>query len=123
MSQAFVEGKRVPVTKVLAGPCVVTQLKTDEKDGYRAIHFDIKNSDGTISELQLKTPNQQKWASTVHNRVYKIPKDKLEETKKLMPEIKDYTSRMSDHFFAIDSGEESTAPPCPPKIQPLGLCM
>ena len=92
-------------------------------DGYRAIHFDIKNSDGTISELQLKTANQQKWATTVHNRVYKIPKDKLKETKKLMPEITEYTHKMSDHFFALDNGEESTVPPCPPKINNLGLCM
>jgi len=93
------------------------------KDGYRAIHFDIKNPDGTISELQLKTPNQQKWAHTVHDKIYKIPKDKLEETNKIMPEIKEYTHAMSDHFFALDSGEESTAPPCPPPIDNLGLCM
>lgn len=31
------EGKSVPATIVKAGPCVVTQKKTLEKDGYRAI--------------------------------------------------------------------------------------
>src|SRR5258708_36271500 len=37
MSQTFVEGIRVPVTKVTAGPCDVTQIKNKDKDGYNAI--------------------------------------------------------------------------------------
>lgn len=39
MSQAFVKGRRVPVTKVLAGPCVVTQIKKEDKDGYWAVQL------------------------------------------------------------------------------------
>src|SRR3972149_9259794 len=39
MSQSFVEARRVPVTAVVAGPCVVTQLKTPEKDGYWAVQL------------------------------------------------------------------------------------
>lgn len=31
------EGRMVPVTVIQAGPVVVTQIKTDEKDGYRAV--------------------------------------------------------------------------------------
>ena len=38
MTQIFDEnGKVVPVTVVEAGPCVVVQKKTIEKDGYEAI--------------------------------------------------------------------------------------
>jgi large subunit ribosomal protein L3 len=38
MTQIFDEnGKVVPVTVIEAGPCVVTQIKTTEKDGYEAI--------------------------------------------------------------------------------------
>jgi large subunit ribosomal protein L3 len=38
MSQVFdVTGKVVPVTVIEAGPCVVTQIKTAEQDGYNAI--------------------------------------------------------------------------------------
>lgn len=38
MSQIFTEdGLLVPVTVVEAGPCVVTQVKTEEKDGYHAL--------------------------------------------------------------------------------------
>src|SRR6187549_193063 len=33
------EGKNIPCTVVEAGPCVVTQVKTVEKDGYSAIQL------------------------------------------------------------------------------------
>ena len=41
MNQAFVQGYRVPVTKVLAGPCVVTQVKKMDKDGYWAVQLGL----------------------------------------------------------------------------------
>ena len=38
MSQVFTaEGEVIPVTVVLAGPCPVVQVKTLEKDGYKAV--------------------------------------------------------------------------------------
>jgi len=39
MGQAFVGDTRVPVTLVVAGPCVVTQIKNYEKDGYWAVQL------------------------------------------------------------------------------------
>ena len=40
MTQVFDENNRiVPVTVVKAGPCVVTQLRTQEKDGYTAVQI------------------------------------------------------------------------------------
>ncbi len=33
------DGKSVPVTVIEAGPCVVTQVKTEEKDGYSALQL------------------------------------------------------------------------------------
>ena len=40
MTQAFDENNRVvPVTVVQAGPCVVTQVRTLEKDGYEAVQL------------------------------------------------------------------------------------
>lgn len=40
MTQKFADdGKVIPVTVVLAGPCFITQLKTEEKDGYKAIQL------------------------------------------------------------------------------------
>lgn len=40
MSQLFDEkGNVVPVTLIEAGPCIVTQIKTKEKDGYSAVQI------------------------------------------------------------------------------------
>jgi large subunit ribosomal protein L3 len=39
MSQAFVEGTRVPVSLIKVGPCIVTQVKKKEKDGYWAVQI------------------------------------------------------------------------------------
>jgi len=39
MGATFVKGRRVAVTKVVAGPCVVTQVKNMDKDGYMAIQL------------------------------------------------------------------------------------
>ena len=47
-------GRNVPVTVVEAGPCVVTQVKTKEKDGYDAIQmaFDERKVKNTPKALQ-----------------------------------------------------------------------
>ena len=38
MTQIFGEdGSLTPVTVLEAGPCVVTQVKTEENDGYKAV--------------------------------------------------------------------------------------
>ena len=40
MTQIFREdGRVVPVTVIQAGPCVVTQVKTKQTDGYDAVHL------------------------------------------------------------------------------------
>jgi large subunit ribosomal protein L3 len=47
------EGKYIPVTVVEAGPCVVTQVKTVEKDGYAAVQlaFDEKKEKHSTKAL------------------------------------------------------------------------
>jgi large subunit ribosomal protein L3 len=40
MTQIFTEDSRaVPVTVIQAGPCVVTQVRTEERDGYQAVQL------------------------------------------------------------------------------------
>ena len=55
MTQIFDEsGKVIPVTVIEAGPCVVTQKKTVENDGYSAVQLgyeDVKESKLTKPEL------------------------------------------------------------------------
>ena len=54
MTQTFIEGFRIPVTKVQLGPCVVTQIKNKEKDGYWAVQlgFGNKKTKNTSKALQ-----------------------------------------------------------------------
>ncbi len=61
MGQTFVEGFRIPVTKVKLGPCVVTQVKTMEKDGYNALQlgFGNKKIKNTTKQLQGHLKNSK----------------------------------------------------------------
>ena len=53
MSQIFDEaGKVIPVTVIEAGPCVVVQKKTEEKDGYNAVQLGY----GDVAERKLTKP-------------------------------------------------------------------
>ncbi len=47
-------GKNIPCTVIEAGPCVVTQVRTTEKDGYEAIQlaFDDKKEKNTTKALK-----------------------------------------------------------------------
>jgi large subunit ribosomal protein L3 len=48
------EGKATPCTVIEAGPCVVTQVKTEEKDGYSAVQlaFGEKRKKNTPNAMQ-----------------------------------------------------------------------
>jgi large subunit ribosomal protein L3 len=53
MTQVFDEANRiVPVTVVAAGPCVVTQVRTQEKDGYQAVQLAF----GAIDPRKVNKP-------------------------------------------------------------------
>ena len=55
MSQIFDEaGKVIPVTVIEAGPCVVVQKKTEEKDGYNAVQLGFQDT----TEKKLTKPEQ-----------------------------------------------------------------
>jgi len=48
------EGKNIPCTVIQAGPCVITQIKTVENDGYRAVQlaFEDKKEKHTPKAMQ-----------------------------------------------------------------------
>jgi large subunit ribosomal protein L3 len=59
MTQVFTnEGKLIPVTVVEAGPCVVTQLKTEDTDGYNAVQLGF----GVIKDKHLNKPQKGHFA-------------------------------------------------------------
>ena len=55
MTQVFDEkGKLIPVTVVEAGPCVVLQKKTTEKEGYNAIQVGFSDLRETLANKPVK---------------------------------------------------------------------
>jgi large subunit ribosomal protein L3 len=59
MTQVFDESNRiVPVTVVKAGPCVVTQVRTEENDGYQAVQLAF----GAIDPRKVNKPKAGHFA-------------------------------------------------------------
>ena len=59
MTQIFSEaGEMIPVTVIEAGPCVVTQLKTEETDGYKAVQLGFEDQ----TEHRLTKPERGHFA-------------------------------------------------------------
>ena len=54
MGSTFIEDTRVPLTWIKAGPCIVTQIKREEKDGYWAVQIGF----GTKKIKNLSKPLQ-----------------------------------------------------------------
>jgi large subunit ribosomal protein L3 len=76
-------GKYIPCTVIEAGPCVVTQVKTLEKDGYASVQlgFEEKKEKHTSSAMQ----GHFKKASTTPKR--KVVEFKHFETEKNLGEV------------------------------------
>src|SRR3989344_17984 len=55
MSSVFNEnGEKIPVTLVEAGPCVATQIKNKDKDGYESIQIGFQK----LKDHKIKKPNK-----------------------------------------------------------------
>ena len=55
MTQVFsAGGEAIPVTVIEAGPCVVTQIRTKERDGYEAVQIGF----GEVKPKSLTKPEQ-----------------------------------------------------------------
>lgn len=52
MTQVFDETRAVPVTVIKAGPCVVAQIKTEERDGYDAVQLAFEE----VAERKISKP-------------------------------------------------------------------
>ncbi len=62
MTQVFdANNKIVPVTVVAAGPCVVTQIRTIEKDGYTAVQLAF----GAVNPRKVSKPEAGHFAKAV----------------------------------------------------------
>ena len=80
MTSVFsVEGKATPCTVIEAGPCVVTQVKTSDRDGYDAVQL------GFGDRKEKNTPNALQGHFKKANTT---PKRKLVEFKSFDKELK-----------------------------------
>jgi large subunit ribosomal protein L3 len=82
MTQLFDEkGEVVPVTVIEAGPCYVTQIKTEENDGYRAIQIGFeetkpkrltKGQQGHLEQNQLPMLRQLRELRVKDETAYEV---------------------------------------------------
>lgn len=76
MTQKFgKDGSVIPVTKVMAGPCIVIQVKTSEKDGYSAVQlgFGLKKNQSRPVKGHLKNLGNFRYL-----KEFKINQDQAE---------------------------------------------
>jgi len=87
MTQVFDEsGQIVPVTVIEAGPCVITQIKTVEKDGYDGVQVAF----GDVKERRVTKPVKGQFAksgATPRRYIREVPIDGLADVE-LGKEIK-----------------------------------
>ncbi len=60
MTQVFEAetGAAIPVTVVQAGPCIVTQIKTEQTDGYTAVQIGYGEAKNKTRKLNTKEPKE-----------------------------------------------------------------
>ena len=80
MTQIFDEaGKVIPVTVIEAGPCVVVQKMTAEKEGYSAVQFGFEE----VAEKKLSKPEQGHLKKAEVGMVKYLKEFRLEDDSKL----------------------------------------
>lgn len=80
MTQIFDEsGKVIPVTVIEAGPCVVVQKMTKEKEGYEAVQFGYEE----VAEKKLTQPEQGHLKKAGVGMVKHLKEFRLEDSSKL----------------------------------------
>lgn len=74
MTQVFdKEGKAIPVTVIQAGPCTVTQIKTNQTDGYSAVQLGFKEvREKTLNKPELGHLAKSSAPSLRHLQEYRL---------------------------------------------------
>ena len=79
MTQIFDEmGKVIPVTVIEAGPCVVVQKMTKEKEGYTAVQLGFEE----VGEKKLSKPEQGHLKKAGVNPVKHLKEFRLEDDRR-----------------------------------------
>jgi len=84
MGQTYIEGTRVSVTGISVGPCIVTQIKTSERDGYMSVQLGygprkLKNTSkalqGHLKKIQNSKVKSQNNKTVRYLREVRLDKD------------------------------------------------
>lgn len=110
---------------VIEGDDYVDKPKDGDKGlGYRSHHLILKDKDGLEKEVQIRTPFQDRhgdWCHDVYKPVNEAQEKVLAES---ADEIADYARRISDYYFAIESGKTDVEPvQCPDSVKNTFGCL
>ena len=81
------DGKNIPCTVIEAGPCVVTQLRTVEKDGYAAVQLAYDETTEKHASAPLKG-HFAKAGTTPHRKLAEFAASSM-WTLSVLPKVKD----------------------------------
>ncbi|ADX68074.1 MULTISPECIES: 50S ribosomal protein L3 [Weeksella] len=88
MTSLFDEnGKNIPCTIIQAGPCVVTQVRTEEKDGYKSVQLGFDDAKEKNTSAALKG-HFKKAGTTPKRKLVEFYGDKWVDTLNLGDEVK-----------------------------------
>lgn len=89
MSQIFRDHKVIPVTKIQAGPCLVVQIKTEEKDGYQAVQLGFENKKQSTKPLigHLKKAGNKDQTYNKYLKEFRVKKTNLKPGDKIKVDI------------------------------------
>ena len=65
------KGKNIPCTIIEAGPCIVTQIKNNTKDGYESLQLSFEEKKKKLTNKSL-TGHFEKAKTTPKEKVYGI---------------------------------------------------
>lgn len=95
-------------------------------NGYRAMQLLVKDrKTGLVTEIQIKTPRQDKWSFWDHDFEYKPRNQKIKNIiDQHKEEIHDYALKMSAYYFSLDNNETNLqVPDCPEIVRRILECM
>jgi len=79
MTRYFIEdGTSLPVTVIKVGPCVVTQVRTPERDGYSAVQLGYESVKARSSTMPLIAHDHKAGSGPLRfHREFRVPEDEL----------------------------------------------
>lgn len=123
-----IAGVRLEFTNIYdaqqAMPYIEANFEITEKEdyiskpngGYRSVHYLVKNPDGTVAELQVRTQNETKFGDWAHD-FYKPPTREMSQwVEPNRQQITQYMEQVGDYYYNLDIGMYAEPPPCPEVI-------